>query len=93
MDGLSTLYLLLALIFTPTVFSLVPLILCGFTQSKIVDYVSTLIALITLVFASALAIVYTGPVTAAVANVAVNNLQLFYSDSTRLVFCSRSLLR
>jgi NADH:ubiquinone oxidoreductase subunit 5 (chain L)/Multisubunit Na+/H+ antiporter, MnhA subunit len=77
MDGLSTSYLLLALIFTPTVLSLVPLILGGFTQSKIVDYVSTLIALITLVFASALTIAYTGPVTAAVPNVVVSNVQLF----------------
>ena len=77
MDGLSTSYLLLALIFTPTVLSLVPLILGGFTQSKIVDYVSTLIALITLVFASVLTVAYTGPVTAAVPNVIVNNAQLF----------------
>ena len=77
MDGLSTSYLLLALIFTPTVLSLVPLILGAFTQSKIVDYVSTLIALITLVFASILTITYAGPVTAAVSNVVVDNLQLF----------------
>ena len=77
MDGLSTSYLLLALIFTPTVLSLVPLILGGFTQSKIVDYVSTLIALITLVFASVLAVAYTGLVTAAVPNVVVNNAQIF----------------
>jgi len=77
MDGLSTSYLLLALIFTPTALSLVPLILGAFTQSKIVDYVSTLIALITLVFASILTITYAGPVTAAVSNVVVDNLQLF----------------
>ena len=77
MDGLSTSYLLLALIFTPTALSLVPLILGAFTQSKIVDYVSTLIALITLVFASILTITYACPVTAAVSNVVVDNLQLF----------------
>ncbi|MGZ4852355.1 MAG: proton-conducting transporter transmembrane domain-containing protein, partial [Halobacteriota archaeon] len=77
MDGLSASYLLLALIFTPTVLSLVPLILGGFTQSKIVDYASTLIALITLVFASVLTIAYTGPVTAAVPSVVANNVQIF----------------
>jgi len=84
MDGLSSSYLLLALIFTPSVLSLVPLVLGGFTQSKITDYVSTLIALITLIFASALTVAYRGPVAAAMPNVAVNNLQLFSFNSDAL---------
>jgi NADH:ubiquinone oxidoreductase subunit 5 (subunit L)/multisubunit Na+/H+ antiporter MnhA subunit len=80
-------YLLLALIFTPTVPSLVPLIL-GTTRSKAVDYISTIIALITLVIASVLAISYTGPVTAAVPNVLANQVQLFsfYFDALGLLF-------
>jgi NADH:ubiquinone oxidoreductase subunit 5 (subunit L)/multisubunit Na+/H+ antiporter MnhA subunit len=70
-------YLLLALIFTPTVLSLVPLILGSFTRSKAVDYISTIIALITLVIASILTISYTRPVTAAVPTVVVNQVQIF----------------
>ena len=77
MDGLSASHLLLALILTPTVLSLIPLILGSFTRSKVVDYVSTIIALITLVFAAALAISYTGIVTAAVPNVLASSAQLF----------------
>ncbi|HYA33885.1 MAG TPA: NADH-quinone oxidoreductase subunit L [Candidatus Bathyarchaeia archaeon] len=61
-----------------------PLVLGGFTQSKITDYVSTLIALITLIFASALTVAYRGPVAAAMPNVAVNNLQLFSFNSDAL---------
>ena len=87
MDASHMSYLLLALIFTPTVLSLVPLIL-GTTRSKAVDYISTIIALITLVIASVLAISYTGPVTAAVPNVLANQVQLFsfYFDALGLLF-------
>lgn len=77
MHGLSASYLLLAMIFTPTLLSLIPLILGSFTRSKAVDYVSTVIALTTLIFASVLAISYTGIVTAAVPNVLVNEVPLF----------------
>jgi NADH:ubiquinone oxidoreductase subunit 5 (subunit L)/multisubunit Na+/H+ antiporter MnhA subunit len=77
MAALPMSYLLLALIFTPTVLSLVPLILGSFTRSKAVDYISTIIALITLVIASILTISYTRPVTAAVPTVVVNQVQIF----------------
>ena len=77
MDGMSASYLLLAMIFAPTLLSLVPLILGGFTRGKAVDYVSSAIALATLLFASALAISYTGIITAAVPNVLTSGVQLF----------------
>jgi NADH:ubiquinone oxidoreductase subunit 5 (subunit L)/multisubunit Na+/H+ antiporter MnhA subunit len=88
MDGLSASYLLLALIFTPTVLSVVPLILGSFTNSKALDYISTIIALVTLVFAGILAMSYTGIVTAAVPNVLVNQVQIFsfYFDALGLLF-------
>ena len=57
--------------------SLVPLILGSFTRSKAVDYIPTIIALITLVIASILTISYTRPVTAAVPTVVVNQVQIF----------------
>ncbi|MEI7827158.1 MAG: NADH-quinone oxidoreductase subunit L [Euryarchaeota archaeon] len=64
-----------------------PLIL-GSTRSKAVDYISTIIALITLIIASVLAISYTGPVAAAVPNVLANQVQLFsfYCDALSLLF-------
>ena len=85
---LSTSHLLLALIFTPTVLSLIPLILDRFTSLKIVDYISTIIAFITLIIASVLAISYTGPVSAAVPNVLANQVQIFsfYFDALGLLF-------
>ena len=77
MLGTSASYLLLALIFTPTLLSLIPLVLGRFTRSKTIDYVSTVIALTTLIFAAALAFSYSGVVTAAVPNVFTNSVQLF----------------
>jgi len=77
MDSLFTSPLLLALIFAPTVLSLVPLILGSFTRSKVIDYISTIIALITFVFAAVLAVSYTGSVTATIPSVMANDVQLF----------------
>lgn len=75
---LSTSYLLLALIFTPTVLSLIPLLFeRSATISKAVDYTSTLIALATFILAIAFAFSYTGVVTAELPNVLANGTQLF----------------
>jgi NADH:ubiquinone oxidoreductase subunit 5 (subunit L)/multisubunit Na+/H+ antiporter MnhA subunit len=75
---LLTSYLLLALIFTPTLGSLIPLLFeRSLIISKAVDYASTLIALATFILAVAFAFLYTGVVTAAVPNVLVNGVQLF----------------
>ena len=68
---------LIALIFTPAILSVLPLILGSFTRSKAVDYLSTVIALATLVFASVLAVFYTGSVTAVVPNVLLFGVPLF----------------
>jgi len=94
---LSTSNLLLALILTPTLLSLIPLFLSSLTSSKavdfatsskVVDYTSTLIALVTVVLALALTISYTGVVTAAVPNVLANGTPLFafYCDSLGILF-------
>ena len=77
MDSMFASYLLLAMIFTPTLLSLIPLILGNFTRGKAVDYVSSAIALATLLCASVLAFSYTGVITAAVPNVLTSGVQLF----------------
>ncbi|MGZ4922272.1 MAG: NADH-quinone oxidoreductase subunit 5 family protein [Halobacteriota archaeon] len=73
----STSELLMALIFTPALLCVVPLIIGTFTRTKATDYVSTLIALATLIFAVALLLTYAGPVSASVPGVLVFNTPLF----------------
>ncbi|MGZ4913231.1 MAG: NADH-quinone oxidoreductase subunit 5 family protein, partial [Halobacteriota archaeon] len=73
----STSELLMALIFTPALLCVVPLIIGTFTRTKATDYVSTLIALATLIFAVGLLMTYAGPVSASVPGVLVFNTPLF----------------
>ncbi|MGZ4948834.1 MAG: NADH-quinone oxidoreductase subunit 5 family protein [Halobacteriota archaeon] len=69
--------LLLALIFTPALLCVIPLIMGIYTRTKATDYVATVIALATLVFAALLVIMYAGPVSVSVPGVLVFNTPLF----------------
>ncbi len=73
----STSELLLALIFAPALLCAVPLIIGTFTSTKAPDYVATLIASATLIFAVALLVTYAGPVSASVPSGLVFDTPLF----------------